>query len=95
MHYQSSCQLRRVYAKYFSSSIKVHKICLKLLVLPNININFQTNLLTLFVDLGWNKYFTHNVSVNASVAQINLKLFYFSIIFKGVVTFYLNIENVF
>jgi len=42
--------------------------CLKLLVLSYINIDFQTNLQTLFEDLGWNKYVTNIVSLNASVA---------------------------
>jgi len=44
----------------------------------NININFQTNLLTLFEDLGWNKHVTNDVSMNASVAPIHLKLFFFN-----------------
>ena len=47
------------------------------------NINFQTKLQTLFEDLGWNKYVTNNVSMKASVAPIHLKLFFFSIVFKG------------
>jgi len=50
---------------------------LKLLVLFNININFQTNLQTLLEDLGWNKYVTSNVSMNASVTPIHLELFSF------------------
>jgi len=49
---------------------------LKLLVLSNININFQTKLQTLFEDLGWNKYVANNISMNASVAPIHLKLFF-------------------
>jgi len=52
---------------------------LKLLVLSDIDISFQTKLQTLFEDLGWNKYVTNN----ASVAPIHLKLFFFSIVFKG------------
>jgi len=46
------------------------------LVLSNININFQTNRQTLFEDLDWNTYATNNVSMNASVAPIHLKLFF-------------------
>jgi len=56
---------------------------LKLLVLSDINTNFQTKLQTILEDLGWNKHVTNNVSMNASVALINLKLFFFSIVFKG------------
>jgi len=63
--------------------MKVHKICLKLLVQSNINNNFQKNLQTLFDDLGCNKNVTNNVSMNASVAPIYLKLLLFSIVFKG------------
>ena len=53
------------------------------MVLSDIDISFQTKLQTLFEDLGWNKYVTNNVSMNASVAPIHLKLFFFSIVFKG------------
>jgi len=66
---------------------------LKLLILSNIN--FQTKLQTLFEDLGWNKYVTNNVSMNASVAPIHLKLFFFSIVFKGGSFFYPNIAKTF
>jgi len=63
------------------------------LVLSNINSNFQTNLLTLFEDLGWIKYVTNNVSTNAFVALIPLKLFLISVIFKGSSYLYPTIEN--
>jgi len=53
------------------------------LVLSDININFQTKLQTLFEYLAWNKYVINNVSMNAFVAPIHLKLFFFSIVFKG------------
>jgi len=67
---------------------------LKLLVLSDINTNFQTKLQTIFEDLGWNKHVTNNVSMNASVALINLKLFFFSIVFlRGVVFFHPNIAK--
>jgi len=56
---------------------------LKLLVLSNISINFQTKLQTVFGNLGWDMYVTNNVSMNASVAPIHLKLYFFSIVFKG------------
>jgi len=56
------------------------------LILSNININFQTNLQTLFENLGWNKYVANSVPMNASVAPIHLKLFSFPIVFKGLVT---------
>jgi len=39
---------------------------------------------TSFEDLGWDMYVTNNVSMNASVAPIHLKLFFFSIVVKGV-----------
>jgi len=65
------------------------------LVPCNININFQTKLQTLFEDLGWNKYVTNNVSMNTSVTQIYLKLFLFSIGFKGGSFFYPNIVKIF
>jgi len=35
-------------------------------------------MLTLFEDLDWNKYVTNNVSMNASVAPIHLKLYFFN-----------------
>jgi len=49
----------------------------------NINIKFQTNLQTLFDDLGWNKYVTNNVSKNASVVQIHLEFFSYKSFLRG------------
>jgi len=46
-------------------------------LIPSININFQIILLTLFEDLVWNKCVANNVSMNASVTPIHLKLFSF------------------
>jgi len=57
------------------------------LVLSNVSIDFQTNLLALFEDLGGNKYVTNNVLMNVSAALIHFKLFFFSIIFKGKLLF--------
>ena len=73
MHYQSNMFILST----SEAAWKFIKICLKILVLFNININFQTNLQTLFEDSVWNKNVANNVSMNVSVAPIYLKLFSF------------------